>query len=84
MAARMALSVLVGHSSGQRIGMSSYSAARRSTSAMPASRSSVTAPGLPAGLLPDAAEQDRLPDRHDREHLVERSAVRYAYGDPRS
>ena len=47
MAARIAWSVLVGHSSGQRIGMSSYSAARRSTSAMPASRSSVTAHDCP-------------------------------------
>ena len=46
-AARMAWSELAGHGSGQRMGMRPRSAARRSTSAMPSSRASVTAHDLP-------------------------------------
>ena len=47
------------------------SAARRSTSAMPSSRASVMAHEPPPRLLPDAAEQDRLPDRRDRQDVVD-------------
>ena len=85
-ATRIANSVLPGHGSGQRISCSPYSAARRSISAIPSSRRSVSAHdprskrlnsppsriGCHSGGSPPASAKSRLT----------RSAARYAYGEP--
>ena len=70
-AARIAVSVLPGHGSGQRIAGSPYSAARRSTSRMPVRAPGPVRPRVAAVDLEQRAEQDRLPLRRLVEQRVD-------------